>query len=150
MHEHCSLPPSSRRYTLKDEALRFAAEARIARDDHKSLQAEKLQFAAFALDPDNKDLFKFGIIANEKLTMLFPYWFAALKKIVRHPQYLKPYENSGNNSQRILSRIFRKPYELPEALLHISVPGKADHRNGTNKTAIVLPNYIHLLPAFPN
>ena len=116
LQEHCSRPPSKKRYTLKDEASRFAYEARIARDDHKLLLAEKLQFAAFALDPDNPKLFNFGIIANEKLIDIFPYWFAALKKIVRYPQFLKSYENPYYISERIINHIFCNQYKLPETL----------------------------------
>ena len=116
LQEHCSRPPSKKRYTLKDEASRFAYEARIARDDHKLLLAEKLQFAAFALDPDNPKLFNFGIIANEKLIDIFPYWFAALKKIVRYPQFLKSYENPYYISERIINHIFFNQYKLPETL----------------------------------
>ena len=116
LQEHCSRPPSKKRYTLKDEASRFAYEARIARDDHKLFLAEKLQFAAFALDPDNPKLFNFGIIANEKLIDIFPYWFAALKKIVRYPQFLKSYENPYYISERIINHIFCNQYKLPETL----------------------------------
>ena len=71
LNEHCSLPLAQTRYTLKDEARRFASEARIARDDNKLLQAEKLQFAAFALDSDEPQFFDLGISGNEKLTDLF-------------------------------------------------------------------------------
>ena len=116
LHKHCSLPPEQKRYTLKDEASRFAYEAQIARDDNKLLLAEKLQFAAFALDPDNQKLFNFGIIANEKLTDLFPYWFAALQKIVRHPEWLKSYETSHDISERVINHIFCNQYELPESI----------------------------------
>ena len=116
LQEHCSRPPSKKRYTLKDEARRFASEARIARDDNKYLLAEKLQFAAFALDPDNPKMFNFGIIANEKLIDIFPYWFAALKKIVRYPQFLKSYENPYYISERIINHIFFNQYKLPETL----------------------------------
>ena len=116
LQEHCSRPPSKTRYTLKDEARRFALEARIARDDNKLLLAEKLQFAAFALDPDNPEMFNFGIIANEKLIDIFPYWFAALKKIVRYPQFLKSYENPYYISERIINHIFYYQYDLPEKL----------------------------------
>ncbi len=116
LQEHCSRPPSKKRYTLKDEARRFASEARIARDDHKLFLAEKLQFAAFALDPDNPKMFNFGIIANEKLIDIFPYWFAALKKIARYPQFLKSYENPYYISERIINHIFFNQYKLPETL----------------------------------
>ena len=116
LHKHCSRPPSKKRYTLKDEARRFASEARIARDDRKYLQAEKLQFAAFALDPENEDFFDFGIVANEKLTNLFPYWFAALKKIVRDPYRLSFYGKYRDISGRLINRIYYDQYELPETL----------------------------------
>ena len=116
LQEHCSRPPSKTRYTLKDEARRFALEARIARDDKKHLLAEKLQFAAFALDPDNPEWFNFGIIANEKFTDIFPYWFAALKKIVSYPQFLNSYEKPYYISERIINHIFYYQYDLPEKL----------------------------------
>ena len=116
LNEHCSLPPAQTRYTLKDEARRFASEARIARDDNKLLQAEKLQFAAFALDSDDPQLFNLGISGNEKLTDLFPYWFAALQKLIHHPQWLKPHTDSRSNAMRLISGIHHKQYTLPEKL----------------------------------
>jgi len=116
LHNHCSTPSSKKRYTLKDEARRFASEARIARDNNKYLLAEKLQFAAFALDPDDPKMFNFGIIANEKLIDIFPYWFAALKKIAHYSQFLKSYENPYYISERIINHIFFNQYKLPETL----------------------------------
>ncbi len=112
LHEHCSLPPVQKHYTLKDEARRFAYEARIARDDNKLLLAEKLQFAAFALEPDEPEFFDFGMIADGKLTDIFPYWFAALQRVVRHPEWLKPAEERKGNS--IIGSIFYRQYTLPE------------------------------------
>ena len=116
LNEHCSLPPEQTRYTLKDEARRFASEARIARDDNKLLQAEKLQFAAFALDSDDPQLFNLGIIGNEKLTDIFPYWFAALQKLIHHPQWLQPHTDSKSNAMRIISGNYYRQYTLPEKL----------------------------------
>ena len=116
LNEHCSLPPEQSRYTLKDEARRFASEARIARDDNKYLLAEKLQFAAFALDSDDPQFFDLGISGNEKLTDLFPYWFAALQKIIHHPQWLKPHTDSRSNAMQIISGIYYRQYTLPEKL----------------------------------
>ena len=116
LNEHCSLPLAQICYTLKDEAHRFASEARIARDDNKLLQAEKLQFAAFALDSDDLQLFNLGISGNEKLTDLFPYWFAALQKLIHHPQWLKPHTDSRSNAMRLISGIHHKQYTLPEKL----------------------------------
>ena len=116
LHKHCSTPSSKKRYTLKDEARRFASEARIARDDNKYLLAEKLQFAAFALDSDDPQFFDLGISGNEKLTDLFPYWFAALQKIIHHPQWLKPHTDSRSNAMQIISGIYYRQYTLPEKL----------------------------------
>ena len=116
LHKYCSTPSSKKRYTLKDEARRFASEARIARDDNKYLLAEKLQFAAFALDSDDPQFFDLGISANENLTDLFPYWFAALQKIIHHPQWLKPHTDSRSNAMRIISGIYYRQYTLPEKL----------------------------------
>jgi hypothetical protein len=116
LNEHCSLPPEQSRYTLKDEARRFASEARIARDDNKYLLAEKLQFAAFALAGDDPQFFDLGISGNEKLTDLFPYWFAALQKLIHHPQWLKPHTDSRSNAMRIISGIYYRQYTLPEKL----------------------------------
>lgn len=116
LNEHCSLPPEQSRYTLKDEARRFASEARIARDDNKYLLAEKLQFAAFALDSDDPQFFDLGISGNEKLTDLFPYWFAALQKLIHHPKWLKPHTDSRSNAMRIISGIYYRQYTLPEKL----------------------------------
>ena len=116
LHKHCSTPSSKKRYTLKDEARRFASETRIARDDNKYLLAEKLQFAAFALDSDDPQFFDLGISGNEKLTDLFPYWFAALQKIIRHPQWLKPHTDSRSNAMRLISGIYYRQYTLPEKL----------------------------------
>ena len=116
LNEHCARPPEQSRYTLKDEARRFASEARIARDDNKYLLAEKLQFAAFALDSDDPQFFDLGISANEKLTDLFPYWFAALQKLIHHPQWLKPHTDSRSNAMRIISGIYYRQYTLPEKL----------------------------------
>ena len=116
LNEHCSLPPEQRRYTLKDEARRFAAEARIASGNHKYLLAEKLQFAAFALDSDNSQLFNFGCITNENLTEFFPYWFAALQKLSHHPRWLMPHTGSESSAMGIIYRIHDGQYTLPEKL----------------------------------
>ncbi len=116
LQEHCAQPLIQGKYSLLNEADRFASEAQVARQNGKYLQAEKLQFAAFALAQDQQKYFSFGMTANEDEASAFPYWFSALKRLPRHPEWFAAHDGIRENANRILAEIHSMQYTLPEKL----------------------------------
>lgn len=114
--KHCAQPPSQGKYSLVNEAARFASEAQSARQNGKYLQAEKLQFAAFALAQDHQKYFSFGMTANEDEPAAFPYWFSALKRLPHHPEWFFSDGGFLENVNSLIGEIHSVQYSLPEKL----------------------------------
>lgn len=78
IRQYLTLPHTTKHYDIKKEAVRFDREARVAAMNRDYIDAVKLGFAAFALNPEKAEYLK-AYYSKSIFPTAYPYYRAALE-----------------------------------------------------------------------
>lgn len=87
LRQYLALPHIEKHYDIRNEAVRFNREARIAEINRDYLNAVKLGFAAFALNPEKAEYLK-AYYGESIFPTAFPYYRAAVEYFFENQTYL--------------------------------------------------------------
>ena len=112
LRQYLTLPHTAKHYDIRNEAIRFDREARIAAINRDYIDAVKLGFAAFALNPEKAEYLK-AYYKKSIFSAAYPYYRAALEYLFENQTSLNNI-NAKMSIHHLLEIIKTYSVSLPE------------------------------------